>query len=248
MRADALAIGRLTFRHEPAPGQAEGEIAGHLHPAARVIGRGKSVRRRCFAGDGYRLILPAFGAYAGGLDVLDRAFAGLFRKESFRAFVLGDDCGLSGRAARASGRMRWPRRRSFPSFYAAISRPVLHSTSALAVSASATTRPEDDFAYLDLDGAELMLEQITDGERSFVIGPLERPFGRGMNLQIEVADVDALHRRVGATSAQIVLALEERWYRRDREEVGNRQFIVADPDGYLLRFFTDLGRRAARAA
>jgi catechol 2,3-dioxygenase-like lactoylglutathione lyase family enzyme len=108
-------------------------------------------------------------------------------------------------------------------------------------------RPEDDFAYLDLDGAELMLEQIADGERSFIIGPLERPFGRGMNLQIEVADVDALHLRVGATSARIVLALEERWYRRDREEVGNRQFIVADPDDYLLRFSTDLGRRAARA-
>ncbi len=90
MRVDALAVGPLTFRHEPASGTVDGEIAGHLHPAARVVGRGKSVRRRCFAGDGYRLILPAFGAYAGGLDVLDRAFAGLFRKESFRAFVLGE--------------------------------------------------------------------------------------------------------------------------------------------------------------
>ncbi len=66
-------------------------MAGHLHPAARVIGRGKSVRRRCFAGDGFRLILPAFGSYAGGLDVCDRAFAGLFRMDSFRAFVLGED-------------------------------------------------------------------------------------------------------------------------------------------------------------
>jgi hypothetical protein len=91
MRLDMLSVGKLTFRHEPAAGETDGEIAGHLHPAARVIGRGKSVRRRCFAGDGYRLILPAFGAYAGGLDVRDRAFAGLFRRESFRAFVLGDD-------------------------------------------------------------------------------------------------------------------------------------------------------------
>jgi len=86
-----LAVGRLVFRHEPAPGRVEGEIAGHLHPAARVYGRGKSVRRRCFAGDGYRLILPSFGAYTGGLDVLDRAYDGLFAPESFRAFVLGDD-------------------------------------------------------------------------------------------------------------------------------------------------------------
>jgi DNA ligase-associated metallophosphoesterase len=88
---EMLAVGRLTFRHEPRPGPAEGEVAGHLHPAARVVGRSKSVRRRCFVGDGYRLVLPAFGAYAGGLDVLDDAFGGLFADASFRAFVLGED-------------------------------------------------------------------------------------------------------------------------------------------------------------
>ncbi|MEX0696847.1 MAG: ligase-associated DNA damage response endonuclease PdeM [Dongiaceae bacterium] len=89
--ADELAVGKLVFRHEPTQGQTEGEIAGHLHPCARVHGRGRSVRRACFAGDGYRLILPAFGAYTGGLDILDSAFAGLFQKASFRAFMLGDD-------------------------------------------------------------------------------------------------------------------------------------------------------------
>ena len=88
---DELAVGSLVFRHEPALAPAAGEIAGHLHPCARVYGRGKSVRRRCFVGDGHRLILPAFGAYTGGLDVLDGAYAGLFADESFRAFVLGDD-------------------------------------------------------------------------------------------------------------------------------------------------------------
>jgi len=88
---EALALGPLTFRHEPQPAPAEGEVAGHLHPCARVIGRGRSVRRPCFAGDGYRLILPAFGAYAGGLDVLDKAFAGLFSPATFRAYMLGDD-------------------------------------------------------------------------------------------------------------------------------------------------------------
>jgi DNA ligase-associated metallophosphoesterase len=86
-----LAIGKLVFRHEPAPGRAEGEVAGHLHPSARVYGQGKSVRRRCFASDGFRLILPAFGAYTGGLDVLDRAFDGLFAADTFRAFMLGDN-------------------------------------------------------------------------------------------------------------------------------------------------------------
>ena len=87
---DELAVGKLTFRHEPKVQYSAGEIAGHLHPCARVYGRGKSVRRRCFVGDGHRLMLPAFGAYAGGLDVLDAAFDGLFAVDTFRAFMLGD--------------------------------------------------------------------------------------------------------------------------------------------------------------
>jgi DNA ligase-associated metallophosphoesterase len=86
----ALGVGPLFFRHEPAKGPARGELAGHLHPSARVAGQGRSVRRRCFAADGHRMILPAFGAYAGGLNVLGRAFAGLFAADTFRAFMLGD--------------------------------------------------------------------------------------------------------------------------------------------------------------
>jgi DNA ligase-associated metallophosphoesterase len=87
-RLPSVSIGPLTFRHEPAAAAAAGEIAGHLHPSARVSGRLGSVRRRCFAGDGSRMVLPAFGAYAGGLNVLSRAFAGLFSGESFRAWML----------------------------------------------------------------------------------------------------------------------------------------------------------------
>lgn len=89
-RRAELRLGQLTFRHEPLPGPAEGEIAGHLHPAARVAGRGGSVRRRCFVGDPSRLVLPAFGAYAGGLNVLEAAFRPLFAGV-FHAFVLGAD-------------------------------------------------------------------------------------------------------------------------------------------------------------
>jgi DNA ligase-associated metallophosphoesterase len=85
-----LSIGPLTFRHEPRPGDQPGEIAGHLHPAARLVGRGRSIRRRCFAGDGKRLILPAFGALAGGLNVLDMAFRPLFDGRAFHAWMLGD--------------------------------------------------------------------------------------------------------------------------------------------------------------
>lgn len=86
-----LALGSLVFRHEPSSAYVEGEVAGHLHPCARIVQRGRSVRRRCFAGDGLRMILPAFGAYTGSLNVLDRAYHGLFRGESLTAYMLGAD-------------------------------------------------------------------------------------------------------------------------------------------------------------
>ena len=75
---DEATIQGLTLRHEPQAGLQPGEVAGHLHPAARVSSGRGSVRRRCFVTDGARLILPAFGAYTGGLNVLDVAFSGLF--------------------------------------------------------------------------------------------------------------------------------------------------------------------------
>ncbi|WP_235524548.1 ligase-associated DNA damage response endonuclease PdeM [Caulobacter sp. Root655] len=75
---DEAAIGGLAFRHEPLPGAQPGEVAGHLHPAARVTSGRASVRRRCFVTDGTRLVLPAFGAFTGGLNILDAAFAPLF--------------------------------------------------------------------------------------------------------------------------------------------------------------------------
>lgn len=87
--ADALFAGGIVFRHEPSQNAAENEICGHLHPQARIIRRGKSVRRRCFATDGHRLILPSFGSLTGGLNVRDRAFHGLFDLEKMHAHVIG---------------------------------------------------------------------------------------------------------------------------------------------------------------
>jgi len=84
----ALAIGALVFRHEPTG--AKGEIAGHLHPVARVAGHGRTVSRRCFASDGARLVMPAFGAFAGGLNVRHRAFADVFGTFAFTAHLLGE--------------------------------------------------------------------------------------------------------------------------------------------------------------
>ena len=87
--ADTLGLGQFTFRHEPSTTLCEGEIAGHLHPRARVAQRGHAVSRRCFAGDGRRLVMPAFGAYAGGLNIRDRAIASLFAPSALTAHMLG---------------------------------------------------------------------------------------------------------------------------------------------------------------
>jgi metallophosphoesterase superfamily enzyme len=86
---EEIALGSLVFRHEPSGSRVVGEVAGHLHPGARLVKSGRSVRRPCFACDGGRMIMPAFGAYTGMLNVLDRAYAGLFDQASLFAYMLG---------------------------------------------------------------------------------------------------------------------------------------------------------------
>jgi hypothetical protein len=93
---DEIATGHLILRHEPLPAPQPGEVAGHLHPCAKVVGTGRSVRRRCFATDGQRLILPAFGAYAGGLNLRDAAFGPLFAKPPIAAALGKDQVHLIG--------------------------------------------------------------------------------------------------------------------------------------------------------
>jgi DNA ligase-associated metallophosphoesterase len=82
-------LGALTFVHRPSG--IEGEIAGHLHPAARIAHRGRAVSRRCFAADKTRLVMPAFGAYTGGLNIRDAAFVDVFGPLAFTAHMLGED-------------------------------------------------------------------------------------------------------------------------------------------------------------
>ena len=105
-------------------------------------------------------------------------------------------------------------------------------------------RAEEKFAYIEREGACLMLEQPSPASRTWVLAELTYPYGRGVNFQIKVSSIDGLHAKVIAAKLKPYLPLEEKWYRRDDREVGNRQFIVTDPDGYLLRFFQDLGSRA----
>ena len=101
-------------------------------------------------------------------------------------------------------------------------------------------RPEERFAYLERDGAQLMLQEATGPGRRFRTAPLAHPYGRGVNFQVEAHDTVAIHGRVLSAGGEIILPLEVRWYRRKDEEVGHRQFVVADPDGYLWRFFAPL--------
>jgi len=84
----SLMIGGITLCHQPSLSRAP-EIAGHLHPVARIARRGEGIRRKCFATDGHRLVMPAFGAYAGGLNVLDKAFSSLFHWHLMEAWLTG---------------------------------------------------------------------------------------------------------------------------------------------------------------
>jgi len=105
--AGELTIGPLTFRHIPSAAAVVGEIAGHLHPCARVVGRsGRSVRKRCFATDGARLVMPAYGALTGGLNVLDTAFAPVFPNSMFAGVIGRDGVYLAGRDSLAPDGMR----------------------------------------------------------------------------------------------------------------------------------------------
>ena len=104
MVADELAVGGITFRHEPEPQISSAEICGHLHPAARVNLGVRRVRRRCFVADRQRLMLPSFGTYTGGLSIANPAFQGLFEKAQQWVWLLGQDRVYKFPATMALGR------------------------------------------------------------------------------------------------------------------------------------------------
>ena len=96
-------------------------------------------------------------------------------------------------------------------------------------------RPHEAFVYLRLGRADLMLEEADGPGRRFRTAPLEVPFGRGMNLQIEHPFLDSAHDRLVAAGAGFIVPLETRIYETGTTAVSVRQFVVADPDGYLIR-------------
>lgn len=105
-------------------------------------------------------------------------------------------------------------------------------------------REEDRFALLSLQGAQLMIEQHKEGSE-WSTGKLERPFGRGINLQIEVDSIEPILAALEREGHPIKLGPKDSWYRNGDIMVGSREFLVMDPDGYLLRFGQDLGTRPA---
>jgi len=121
----------------------------------------------------------------------------------------------------------------------------LHFWCSLCGFAVAYDRPEDRFAYLDQAGRQVMLEEAMAPGRRWITAPLERPFGRGINFQITVDDTAPILASLDAAGWPLFLALEEVWYRAGASETGVRQFVVQDPDGYLVRFSQGLGLRPA---
>jgi DNA ligase-associated metallophosphoesterase len=87
---ETLEIGSCRLQHEPDDSAPNGLISGHLHPCAKVKTRGRSIRARCFATDMKSLVMPAFGAFTGGLNIRDQAFHGCFGRTP-DALVMGRD-------------------------------------------------------------------------------------------------------------------------------------------------------------
>lgn len=103
-------------------------------------------------------------------------------------------------------------------------------------------REEEGFVFLDREGAQFMLEEVR-GDDGWITAPLEAPLGRGVNFEIKVKSIDALSRRFRDAGWPLYREPEERWYKSGEIEIGVQQFLVQDPDGYLLRFSAWIGNR-----
>lgn len=104
-------------------------------------------------------------------------------------------------------------------------------------------RPEERFAMLSLGTAAVMLAERQPGVREWVTGLLDAPFGRGLNLQIAVPAAAPILGRLAAVRWPLFMDVEDAWYRAGTEDIGQRQVLVQDPDGYLLRLAEPLGER-----
>lgn len=104
-------------------------------------------------------------------------------------------------------------------------------------------RPENKFVFISLGEVQFMLQEIAENEK-WDVGELKYPFGNGINFQIEVDNVEKIYNNLKENGYKIAFKMEENWYRQDNKLLGNKEFLIQDPDGYLLRFSQDLGEMA----
>lgn len=103
-------------------------------------------------------------------------------------------------------------------------------------------RPENKFTFISLNNIQFMLQELSDNDK-WNVGELKYPFGNGINFQLEVEDIDKIYNNFKNNNYKITFDIEENWYRQDDKMLGNKEFLIQDPDGYLLRFMQDLGEK-----
>lgn len=103
-------------------------------------------------------------------------------------------------------------------------------------------RPEDKFAFISLGDIQFMLQELSDNDK-WNVAPLSYPFGNGINFQLEVDSIDKIYTNFKEAKYNITFEIEENWYRKETKLLGNKEFLIQDPDGYLLRFTEDLGEK-----
>ena len=100
-------------------------------------------------------------------------------------------------------------------------------------------RPENKFVFISLGEIQFMLQEISDKDK-WTVAPLAYPFGNGINFQLEVTNLEKIYNNLKTANYKITFDIEENWYRQDDKLLGNKEFLIQDPDGYLLRFFEDI--------
>ena len=103
-------------------------------------------------------------------------------------------------------------------------------------------RVENKFVFLSLGEIQFMLQEFSEDDK-WNLAPLKYPFGNGINFQLEVENVDEIYNSLKENNYEIAFDMEENWYRQDDKLLGNKEFLVQDPDGYLIRFSQDLGEK-----
>ena len=103
-------------------------------------------------------------------------------------------------------------------------------------------RPENKFVFLSMGEIQFMIQEISDDDK-WDVAPLSYPFGNGINFQLEVDNVESIYNSLKENNYKIAFDIEENWYRQDNKLLGNKEFLVQDLDGYLLRFSEDLGEK-----